>query len=145
MLQLWATVDLGVMAMKRYSAFTKVPVFLLFSVISRTHVGEEGSLTSLQKSSRCILQLQPTGLSFLEINVLRGFIWSLTGIISTNKCELFILNNFWREVLCIIAFIYPTPAPLVRCDTKSIFKRSKPRWNLDFFFFLLIDWLPNQS
>ena len=51
--------------MKRQSASPKVPYYWdlsirLFNVISGTHVGGKG-LTPLQKSSRCILQPQPTG------------------------------------------------------------------------------------
>ena len=62
----WARVDLGVMAIKKYSAFPKALALLephhqmYFSVISRPLVGG-GGLTPLQRCSRCILQTQPTG------------------------------------------------------------------------------------
>ena len=64
-LPLQASVDLGAMAMKGYTAFPKAPASLnfiirLFSAISRTMVAG-GVLTPLQKCSRCILNPQPTG------------------------------------------------------------------------------------
>ena len=63
MLQLWARVNLDAKAMKGYSAFPKHQYYRkltikLFNVKSRILVL---GLTPLQKSSRCILQLQPTG------------------------------------------------------------------------------------
>ncbi len=59
-----ARVDLGAMAMKGYSAFTKQQHYWNLTkrlpvIISGTLL--RGSLTSLQRSSRCILQPQPTG------------------------------------------------------------------------------------
>ena len=59
MLSLRARVNLGVTAMKGYSAFCKVPT-LLFYVISRNLV--KVCLIPRQKCSRCILQPQSTGL-----------------------------------------------------------------------------------
>ena len=59
-----ARVELGAMAIKGYSTFPKLQhcwnlTIRLFSVISRTLDGRV--LTPLQRSSRCILQPQPTG------------------------------------------------------------------------------------
>ena len=60
-----ARVDLGAMAMKGYSAFPKAAALnltiRLFSVISGYSLGGVGVLAPLQRSSRCILQPQPTG------------------------------------------------------------------------------------
>ena len=52
-----ARVDLGAIAMKGYSAFPKAPVLLEPHQDTRW----EEELTPLQRSSRCILQPQPTG------------------------------------------------------------------------------------
>ena len=58
-------------AMKEYPTFPKNPVYLsftiiLFSVIFTTFVGGRSCPHPLQRCSRCILLLQPTGLSVEE-------------------------------------------------------------------------------
>ena len=58
MLPLQARVDLGVMAMKGYSAFPKAQALLE----THHHMGGGGDLTLLQRCSWCILQPQPTEL-----------------------------------------------------------------------------------
>ena len=64
MLPLCARVNLWVMAIKEYSTFPKASVFLephhqiVSCRIQATHCV---SVTQLQRCSRCILQLQPTG------------------------------------------------------------------------------------
>ena len=63
-LPLLARIDLGEMAIKRYLVFSKAPVLLEPHhqiVLSRTLVG---GVTPLQRYSRYILQLQPTGLKW---------------------------------------------------------------------------------
>ena len=65
MLPLWARVDLGAMAMKGTPHSPKLQHFKsvamrFFSVINRTLAG--GGLIPQQRSSRCILQSQQTGL-----------------------------------------------------------------------------------
>ena len=63
-LPLRAKVDLGVMAIKGYSAFPKAPELLEphHQIVSgHTQDTRWGDLTPLQRSSWCILQLQPTG------------------------------------------------------------------------------------
>ena len=60
---LWAKVDMGVMAIKKYSAFPKAPTDCLVSYQGN----RRRNLTPLQRSSRCILQPQPTGPSFLLV------------------------------------------------------------------------------
>ena len=65
----------GVMAMKGYFTFPEAPVLLElhYQIVSR-HIQEArwGSLTLLQRSSRCILQPQPTGL-IICINTVKWF------------------------------------------------------------------------
>ena len=64
MLPLRARVDLGAMAMKRYSAFPKAPALLEpHYQIVLCHIQDTrwASLTPLQRCSRCIQQPQPTG------------------------------------------------------------------------------------
>ena len=64
-LSLWARLDLGVVAMKRHSAFPKAPVLLephhqiVQCYILETHWG---TLTPQQRYTQCILQPQLTGL-----------------------------------------------------------------------------------
>ena len=63
-LPLQARVDLGVIALKGYSAFPKAPVLLEpHHQIVYCHIQDTrwGSLTPLLRSSLCILQPQPTG------------------------------------------------------------------------------------
>ena len=63
-LPLRARVDLGVMAMKGYSAFPKAPVLLEpHHQIVLCHIQDTRwrDLTPLQRCSQCMLQLQPTG------------------------------------------------------------------------------------
>ena len=69
-LPLQARMDLGVMAMKEYST-SQVPALLkphhqIVCHIQDTRWG--GGLIPLQRSSRCILQPQPTG-QYTELNV----------------------------------------------------------------------------
>ena len=57
--------DLGAMAIKKYSAFTKTPALLephhlIVSCLNPGHTFGWG-FTPLQKYSQCILQYQPTG------------------------------------------------------------------------------------
>ena len=69
-LSLWARVDRGAMAMKEYSALPKAPVLLAtrgFRVISRTPMMVWGCLTTLQRCSQCILQLQSNGLRVYKL------------------------------------------------------------------------------
>ena len=56
MLPLWARVDLGAMAVNGYSAFLKALESLRHQIVY-CHIQDTGwgSLTPLQKSSRCIL------------------------------------------------------------------------------------------
>ena len=71
MLPLRARVDLGAMAMKGYSAFPKAPGIAGTSpsdcLVSYPGHSLGGGLTPLQRSSRCILQSQPTGQPFAEV------------------------------------------------------------------------------
>ena len=63
-LPLRARVDLGAMSMKRYSTFLKVPVLLEShhqSVYCHIQDTCRARVIPLQRCSRCILQLQPTG------------------------------------------------------------------------------------
>ena len=71
MLSLRARVDLGTMAMKKYSAFPKAPALLeSYHQIVSCHIQDTccgGSLIPWQRCSRCILQLQLAEPSFLDI------------------------------------------------------------------------------
>ena len=71
-------VNLAVISMKRYSTFPPKPRLELynqiqFRVISWTLV-REGSLTSLQRCSWCILQPQPIGLRWFSV-ISRTLFW----------------------------------------------------------------------
>ena len=96
MLPLRARVDLGAMAIKGYSAFPKAPALLephhqIFSVIIRTLMG--GDLTPLQRSSRCILQPQPTG----QLMTRYSLLMSTYAILKTGYSFLFSFLNFWDK------------------------------------------------
>ena len=73
MLPLRARVDRVAMARKGYSAFPKAPALLEpHDQIVLCHIQDTrwGGLTPLQRSSRCILQPQPTGQPSLMSNCL---------------------------------------------------------------------------
>ena len=84
MLSLQARVDLETMAMKGYSAFSKVPAFLEshHQMVLVSYLGHTlGSLTPQQRCSQCILQTQPTapqftfnsiGTLFHKLNTIEG-------------------------------------------------------------------------
>ena len=69
----WVKVELGVMAMKEYSTFSKAPGLeshyqIQFSVLSRTLVRR--SLTPLQRCSWRFVRPQPSRLSFFWVRLL---------------------------------------------------------------------------
>ena len=66
-LPLQARVDLGVMAIKGYSAFPKAPALLEPHILSYPGQSLGGGLTPLQRSSWCILQTQLTGQNWVLV------------------------------------------------------------------------------
>ena len=126
-----------------------------------------GGLTPLQRCSQCILQPQPTGQyrgeemdaclcrrwnanSFKLGFDLSSPSWFLMAIFLYPLCfhpyygvEPCTAKNKLKMHVFILACIYSTPPPHPRFDFRIIIKRSKT--GLTSEFFLLLDWLPNQS
>ena len=127
MLPLRARVDLGAMAMKRYSAFPKAPALLEpHHQIVKCHIQDTrwGGHTPLQRSSRCILQPQPTGQISIRIKKSTDFwlrnnhilsIWAfvfrhfLTVLVGYSPVRNIILYPFWTSnqmVVCLFGWFF---------------------------------------
>ena len=103
-LPFWAKVDLGAMAMKGCSAFTKAPASLepQHQIIS-CHIQDTHwwwGLTPLQRCSRCILQPQPTGRWVSEWWSSK-YLCNYTSYRTKNMVYLIIRNNIFLTLAVI--------------------------------------------
>ena len=123
MLPLWDSVDLGVMAIKRYSAFPNFQHYWnvairLFSVIYRTLVWCVWGGTPLQWSSWCFLPPQPIG-SDLNLCLCIHFLqW-----IPLHHCTF----NCGSIISAYLLSYLPSPSARAGYDTRSIFKHTNKK------------------
>ena len=128
-LQLLARLDLGAMAMKRYSTFPKAPALLKpHHQIVLCHIKDTrwGGLTLLQ-SSQCILQIQPTGQGRWK-SILPNKLFDITTL-SIYLNLWIILLFFYCSCIKIIKFYILTSIVCYHC-----FQESEPRRKLFFLF-----------
>ena len=107
-LSIWVRVDLGVMAIKQYSTFSKVPALLSDTVYCRTQKTHWGSLTLLHWWRQHILQPQRTGQIniWVYIDIYKSEVYIYILFIKIFIREIFPRREFKDTVYLYIAFLY---------------------------------------